>query len=29
MYVYFQEIRRRDGICFPKAPPSPAFALTL
>ena len=29
MYRNMQEIRRRDGICFPKAPPSPAFVLTL
>ena len=29
MYTYFQEIRRRDGIRSPKAPPSPTFILTL
>ena len=29
MYRNMQEIRRRDWICFPKAPPSPAFVLTL
>ena len=30
MYRNMQEIRRRDGIRFPKAlPPSPAFVLTL